>query len=52
MARAAWFFTVPDESTLPDRIQSLFAKAREKLGFLPKRTWTSGAARSAPARRS
>jgi len=35
MARAAWFFTVPDESTLPDRIQSLFAKAREKLGFLP-----------------
>src|ERR1700759_5036337 len=33
--RAAWFFPVPDESTLPDRIQSLFAKAREKLGFLP-----------------
>jgi uncharacterized peroxidase-related enzyme len=35
MARVAWFFPVPDESTLPDRIQSLFAKARERLGFLP-----------------
>ena len=35
MARAAWFFAVPDETTLPDRIQSLFGKAREKLGFLP-----------------
>jgi uncharacterized peroxidase-related enzyme len=35
MARPAWFFTVPDESTLPDRIRSLFAKARERLGFLP-----------------
>jgi uncharacterized peroxidase-related enzyme len=35
MARIAWFFTVPDEATLPDRIQSLFAKARERLGFLP-----------------
>jgi uncharacterized peroxidase-related enzyme len=35
MSRAAWFFPIPDESTLPDRIQSLFAKAREKLGFLP-----------------
>ena len=35
MARIAWFFDVPDESTLPDRIQSLFAKARERLGFLP-----------------
>jgi uncharacterized peroxidase-related enzyme len=33
--RAAWFFPIPDESTLPDRMQSLFAKAREKLGFLP-----------------
>jgi uncharacterized peroxidase-related enzyme len=33
--RAAWFFAIPDESTLPDRIQSLFAKAREKIGFLP-----------------
>ena len=35
MARIAWFFDVPDEATLPDRIQSLFAKARERLGFLP-----------------
>jgi uncharacterized peroxidase-related enzyme len=35
MARIAWFFPIPDESTLPDRIQSLFAKARERLGFLP-----------------
>jgi uncharacterized peroxidase-related enzyme len=35
MARAAWFFPLPDESTLPDRIQSLFGKARERIGFLP-----------------
>jgi uncharacterized peroxidase-related enzyme len=35
MARVAWFFPIPDESTLPDRIQSLFAKARERIGFLP-----------------
>ncbi len=35
MARIAWFFDVPDESSLPERIQSLFAKARERLGFLP-----------------
>lgn len=35
MARAAWFFPLPEESTLPDRIQSLFAKAREQIGFLP-----------------
>ncbi len=35
MARIAWFFDIPDESSLPDRIQSLFAKARERLGFLP-----------------
>ena len=35
MARAAWFFPIPDESTLPDRLQSLFAKARERIGFLP-----------------
>lgn len=35
MARVAWFFPVPDESTLPDRIQSLFGKARERIGFLP-----------------
>ena len=35
MARAAWFFPLPAETTLPDRIQSLFAKAREQVGFLP-----------------
>lgn len=35
MARVAWFFPIPDEATLPDRIQSLFAKARERIGFLP-----------------
>src|SRR6476659_1610895 len=35
MAPIAWFCDVPDESTLPDRIQSLFAKARERIGFLP-----------------
>jgi uncharacterized peroxidase-related enzyme len=35
MARVAWFFPVPDESSLPDRLQSLFAKARERIGFLP-----------------
>jgi uncharacterized peroxidase-related enzyme len=35
MARVAWFFPVPDEKSLPDRIQSLFAKARERIGFLP-----------------
>jgi uncharacterized peroxidase-related enzyme len=35
MARIAWFFPIPDEHALPDRIQSLFAKARERIGFLP-----------------
>jgi uncharacterized peroxidase-related enzyme len=35
MARAAWFFPIPDEASLPDRMQSLFAKARERIGFLP-----------------
>lgn len=35
MARAMWFFPVPDETSLPERIQSLFAKARERLGFVP-----------------
>lgn len=35
MARAAWFFTVPDESELPERLKSLFAKARERIGFVP-----------------
>jgi uncharacterized peroxidase-related enzyme len=35
MARASWFFPVPDESELPDRLRSLFAKARERIGFVP-----------------
>jgi uncharacterized peroxidase-related enzyme len=35
VARAAWFFPIPDEATLPDRLQSLLAKARERLGFVP-----------------
>jgi uncharacterized peroxidase-related enzyme len=29
------FFPVPDESTLPERLQGLFAKAREAVGFVP-----------------
>jgi uncharacterized peroxidase-related enzyme len=29
------FFPVPDETDLPGNLQSLFAKAREKLGFVP-----------------
>jgi uncharacterized peroxidase-related enzyme len=28
-------FPVPDEAELPDRLQGLFAKARERLGFVP-----------------
>lgn len=35
MARAAWFFPVPDESALPERLQKLFGKARERIGFVP-----------------
>jgi uncharacterized peroxidase-related enzyme len=35
MARAAWFFRVPDEAELPERLQGLFAKARETIGFVP-----------------
>lgn len=35
MARALWFFPVPDESELPDRLKGLFAKARETVGFVP-----------------
>lgn len=35
MARAAWFFPIPDEQQLPERLQGLFAKARETLGFVP-----------------
>jgi uncharacterized peroxidase-related enzyme len=29
------FFPVPDEADLPERLQGLFAKARERLGFVP-----------------
>ncbi len=35
MARAAWFFPVPAEADLPERLQGLFVKARETLGFVP-----------------
>jgi uncharacterized peroxidase-related enzyme len=35
MARAAWFFPLPDEAALPDGLRSLLAKARERLGFVP-----------------
>ncbi len=35
MARAAWFFPIPDEQELPPQLQSLFGKARERLGFVP-----------------
>lgn len=35
MARVAWFFPIPDEHDLPDRLQGLFGKAREALGFVP-----------------
>ena len=35
------WFPVPDESELPDSLRGLFAKAREKLGFVPNvfRVW-------------
>jgi uncharacterized peroxidase-related enzyme len=35
MARAAWFFPLPEETQLPPRLQGLFAKARETAGFVP-----------------
>ena len=35
MARALWYFPLPDESELPERIQGLFGKARDSLGFVP-----------------
>ena len=34
MSTGSWF-PVPDESALPERLQGLFAKARERLGFVP-----------------
>jgi uncharacterized peroxidase-related enzyme len=35
MARAAWFFAVPADDALPDQLRGLFAKARERIGFVP-----------------
>jgi uncharacterized peroxidase-related enzyme len=35
MARAAWFFPVPEDGELPDQLRGLFAKARERIGFVP-----------------
>lgn len=35
MARAAWYFPIPEESALPERLRGLFAKARETVGFVP-----------------
>ena len=35
MARVAWFFPTPSEDELPERLQGLFAKAREAVGFVP-----------------
>jgi uncharacterized peroxidase-related enzyme len=35
VARAAWFFRVPDERDLPERLRALFGKARERIGFVP-----------------
>ena len=34
MSTGSWF-PVPEESELPDGLRGLFAKAREKLGFVP-----------------
>jgi uncharacterized peroxidase-related enzyme len=34
-SRPAWFFPIPDERELPERLQGLFAKARETIGFVP-----------------
>lgn len=30
-----WFFPAPDESELPENLRTLFAKARENIGFVP-----------------
>jgi uncharacterized peroxidase-related enzyme len=40
-ATGSWF-PVPDEDGLPDSLRGLFAKAREKLGFVPNvfRVWS------------
>jgi uncharacterized peroxidase-related enzyme len=36
------YFPVPDERELPERVQGLFARARENLGFVPNvfRVWS------------
>jgi hypothetical protein len=34
MSDISWF-PVPDESELPEDLQKLFAKARERIGFVP-----------------
>jgi uncharacterized peroxidase-related enzyme len=40
MDTGSWF-PVPDEAGLPERLQGLFSKARERLGFVPNvfRVW-------------
>jgi uncharacterized peroxidase-related enzyme len=35
MSRVMWFFRAPEESALPERLQGLFQKARESVGFVP-----------------
>jgi uncharacterized peroxidase-related enzyme len=35
MTRVMWFFDPPDEGSLPERLQGLFRKARESVGFVP-----------------
>jgi len=41
MSDVGSWFPVPEESELPERLQGLFAKSREKLGFVPNvfRAW-------------
>lgn len=41
MSDTGSWFPVPDEAELPDGLRGLFAKAREKLGFVPNvfRVW-------------
>ena len=34
-AETGSWFPVPDEAQLPDGLRGLFAKARERLGFVP-----------------
>ncbi|GAA4398256.1 peroxidase-related enzyme [Tsukamurella soli] len=35
MARVAWFFPTLGDDEIPESLRSLFAKARERIGFLP-----------------